>query len=154
MARDFYTILALQRNATEDQIRHRFRELARLRHPDRFRGAEKEVAEREFQEITQAFNVLVDNDRRRQYDSELARPSESDPRQMCRAYLQRGIKAYKEKSYLEDREAERSQAGYIGRPISPTVPRLPRLAKFSFFKHKRAVWQAVQLLAQQHPVFR
>ena len=101
MARDFYTVLALQRNATEDQIRHRFRELARLRHPDRFRGAEKEAAEQEFQEITQAFNVLVDNDRRRQYDSELSRPSESDPRQMCRAYLQRGIKAYKEKNWLE-----------------------------------------------------
>ena len=101
MARDFYAVLALPRNATEDQIRQRFRELARLRHPDRFRGAEKEVAETEFQEITQAFNVLSDPARRRQYDSELARPSESDPRQMCRAYLQRGIKAYKEKNFLE-----------------------------------------------------
>jgi curved DNA-binding protein CbpA len=101
MARDFYSVLALPRNATEDQIRKRFRELARLRHPDRFQGAEKEAAEREFQEITQAFNVLSDPERRRRYDSELARPSESDPRQMCRVYLQRGIKAYKEKSYLD-----------------------------------------------------
>jgi curved DNA-binding protein CbpA len=101
MARDFYSVLALPRNATEDQIRHRFRELARLRHPDRFQGAEKEGAEREFQEITQAFNVLSDPERRRRYDSELARPNESDPRQMCRVYLQRGIKAYREKSYLD-----------------------------------------------------
>jgi len=101
MARDFYAVLALPRTATEDQIRQRFRELARLRHPDRFRGAEKEVAEKEFQAITQAFNVLADPERRRQHDSELARPSESDPRQMCRAYLHRGIKAYKEKAYLD-----------------------------------------------------
>jgi curved DNA-binding protein CbpA len=101
MARDFYSVLALPRNATEDQIRKRFRELARLRHPDRFQGAEKEAAETEFQEVTQAFNVLSDPERRRRYDSELARPSESDPRQMCRVYLQRGIKAYKEKSYLD-----------------------------------------------------
>jgi curved DNA-binding protein CbpA len=101
MARDFYSVLGLPRNATEEQIRQRFREQARLRHPDRFRGAEKEAAERDFQEITQAFNVLSDPDRRRQHDNELSRPSESDPRQMCRAYLQRGIKAYKEKNFLE-----------------------------------------------------
>ena len=104
MARDFYSVLALPRNATEDQIRKRFRELARLRHPDRFQGAAKEAAEVEFQEITQAFNVLSDAERRRRYDGELARPSESDPRQMCRVYLQRGIKAYKEKSFLDAAE--------------------------------------------------
>jgi curved DNA-binding protein CbpA len=101
MARDFYAVLSVPRNATEEQIRQRFREVARLCHPDRFRGAEKEAAEREFQEVTQAFNILSDPERRRQYDSELLRPSESDPRQLCRAYLQRGIKAYKEKSFLE-----------------------------------------------------
>lgn len=104
MARDFYTVLAVPRNATEDQIRQRFRELARTRHPDRFQGAEKERAEKEFQEITQAFNVLVDPERRRRHDTELVRPEESsatDPRQLFRVYLQRGVKAYKERSYLE-----------------------------------------------------
>jgi curved DNA-binding protein CbpA len=104
MARDFYAVLAVPRNATEDQIRQRFRELARARHPDRFHGAEKEKAERDFQEITQAFNVLVDPDQRRRHDLELVRPDEagsSDARQLCRVYLQRGVKAYKEKNYLE-----------------------------------------------------
>ena len=104
MVRDFYSVLAVPRNATEDQIRQRFRELARTRHPDRFQGAEKERAEKEFQEITQAFNVLVDPERRRRHDTELVRPEESsatDPRQLFRVYLQRGVKAYKEKSYLE-----------------------------------------------------
>ncbi|HEY4588113.1 MAG TPA: DnaJ domain-containing protein, partial [Thermoanaerobaculia bacterium] len=67
MARDFYTVLAVPRNATEDQIRQRFRELARTRHPDRFQGGEKARAEKEFQEITQAFNVLVDPERRRRH---------------------------------------------------------------------------------------
>ena len=104
MARDFYTVLAVPRNATEDQIRQRFRELARTRHPDRFQGVEKERAEKEFQEITQAFNVLVDPERRRRHDTDLVRPEENtanDPRQLFKAYLQRGVKAYKEKSYLE-----------------------------------------------------
>jgi len=103
MARDFYTVLAVPRNATEDQIRQRFRELARTRHPDRFQGVEKERAEKEFQEITQAFNVLADPERRRRHDTDLVRPEESptDSRQLFRVYLQRGVKAYKEKSYLE-----------------------------------------------------
>jgi curved DNA-binding protein CbpA len=103
MARDFYTVLAVPRNATEEQIRQRFRELARTRHPDRFQGAEKARAEREFQEITQAFNVLADAERRRKHDVDLVRPEESasDPRQLFRVYLQRGVKAYKEKNYLE-----------------------------------------------------
>ncbi len=103
MARDFYTVLAVPRNATEEQIRQRFRELARTRHPDRFQGAEKARAEREFQEITQAFNVLADPERRRKHDVDLVRPDEAvtDPRQLFKVYLQRGVKAYKEKNYLE-----------------------------------------------------
>lgn len=105
MARDFYAILALPRNAGEDQIRQRFRELARTRHPDRFQGTAKARAEQEFQEITQAFNVLIDPERRRRHDVDLVRPEESgtvaDSRQLFRVYLQRGVKAYKEKSFIE-----------------------------------------------------
>jgi curved DNA-binding protein CbpA len=105
MARDFYAVLAVPRNATEDQIRQRFRELARTRHPDRFQGQEKARAESEFQEITQAYIVLADPERRRKHDVELIRPGEGsevvDPRQLFRVYLQRGVKAYKEKNYLE-----------------------------------------------------
>lgn len=102
MARDFYAVLAVPRNATEEQIRQRFREMARLRHPDRFQGEEKQKAEQEFQEITQAFNILSDPERRRQHDVDLQRPAnDADPRQLCRAYMQRGVKAYKEKGWLE-----------------------------------------------------
>jgi curved DNA-binding protein CbpA len=102
MPKDFYAVLGVPRNAPEDHIRQRFRELARLRHPDRFQGAEKQAAEAGFQEITQAFNMLSDAERRRQHDNDLARPgNESDPRQIARAYLQRGVKAYKEKNFLE-----------------------------------------------------
>jgi curved DNA-binding protein CbpA len=104
MARDFYAVLAVPRNATEDQIRQRFRELARTRHPDRFQGEAKERAEVEFQEITQAFNVLSDPERRRRHDAELVRPEEQgapDARQLARIYLQRGVKGYKEKNWAE-----------------------------------------------------
>lgn len=103
MARDFYAVLAVSKTATDDQIRQRFRQLARERHPDRFKGDEKQAAEVDFQELTQAFNVLSDPDRRRQHDMDLAKRQEapSDPRQVGRVYLQRGIKAYRERNIFE-----------------------------------------------------
>jgi curved DNA-binding protein CbpA len=106
MGRDFYAVLGLQRSATEEQIRQRFRELARQQHPDRFQGERKVEAEREFQDLTQAANVLCDPELRRQHDVELAHPQENpaDPRQLSRMFLQRGVKAYKEQNYLEAAE--------------------------------------------------
>lgn len=105
--KDYYAILSVPRSASPTQIRDRFRELARTRHPDRFQGSEKAAAEREFQAITEAFNVLYNPDRRRQYDSSLQRPQSSqatDEKQLAKVYLQRGIKAYREKNYLEAAE--------------------------------------------------
>lgn len=102
---NYYNILGLPRNATEQQIRDRFRQLARQRHPDRFQGAEKEKAEVEFQAITEALNALTSPDRRRQHDLELARPESQrqgvDKEQLARVYLQRGVKAFRDKNYLE-----------------------------------------------------
>ena len=77
MAKDYYVILGAARNASREQIRDRFRQLARERHPDRFQGAARQQAELDFQDITEAFNVLLDADRRRQHDLELARPEAS-----------------------------------------------------------------------------
>ena len=100
MEKDYYSILGLPQNATSRQVRSRFLELARERHPDRFQGADKAEAETEFQQITQAFNLLSDPDRRREIDAALARPSQStgrDAGQAAKVYLQRGIKAYKQR---------------------------------------------------------
>jgi curved DNA-binding protein CbpA len=106
MSRDYYAILGVPRDAGEAAIRERFRELARERHPDRFRGEEKARAEEEFQTVTEAFNVLVDSERRRQHDGELAAPRGGqrtgvDEEQLLKVYLQRGVRAYKEKRYAE-----------------------------------------------------
>ena len=97
--KDFYAVLSLDRRADQKSIKARFRELARERHPDRFHGEEKVRAELDFQNITEAFNVLTDPVRRRQHDLELDRPKESarhDPSKVARVYLNRGIRAYKE----------------------------------------------------------
>ncbi|MDP9122100.1 MAG: DnaJ domain-containing protein [Acidobacteriota bacterium] len=144
MARDFYEILAVPRNASEDQIRQRFRQLARDRHPDRFRGEQKQRAEVEFQEITQAFNILSDPDRRRVHDFELSRPrrpgdTASDPKQLARTYLQRGVKAYHERNLVEAAEnfdratrsdPDNAQAWYnLALTCSQNTPWLAQAAK-------------------------
>ena len=106
MEKNYYDILGLPRNATIRQVRDRFRTLARELHPDRFRGEEKPEAEARFQEITQAFNELNDPARRRDHDLELARPDglKQDSSEAARVYLQRGIKAFREKQFSQAAE--------------------------------------------------
>lgn len=105
MPRDLYAVLGVARNATTAEIRRRFRELARDRHPDLVAAGDKSAAETEFQVLTEAFNVLTDPDRRRQHDAELARPEaapavQGDPRaDLVRAHMARGVRAYKSGDY-------------------------------------------------------
>ena len=105
MSKDYYALLGVPRTASAEQIRARFRELSRLKHPDRFQGADKAAAVGEFQSLTEAYNVLSDPERRRQHDYSLVRPEAAsranDPAQVARAYMQRGIKAYKEQNFRD-----------------------------------------------------
>jgi len=104
MAADFYAVLGLPRDATTEQVKHRFLQLTREKHPDRFPGTEKQRAELEFQAITQAFNVLSNPERRRLHDAELARPDatpQGAPGELAKVYLSRGVKAYKARNFTE-----------------------------------------------------
>ena len=99
---NYYEILGLDRSASEQEIRDRFRRLARENHPDRYRGPDKADAERKFQTLTEAVNVLTNSAKRRQHDSELASgidKSTVDFTQIAKAYLQKGVKAFKENNW-------------------------------------------------------
>jgi len=63
---DYYKILAVGKNASDEEIKKAYRKLARKYHPDRNAG-EKQAEER-FKEISQAHDVLSDPDKRKQYD--------------------------------------------------------------------------------------
>jgi curved DNA-binding protein CbpA len=104
MATNYYSVLGISQNATTEQVRSRFLDLARTLHPDRYQGEEKEKAEARFQEITEAFNILSNPVRRRDHDQELARPQGDDQEgpdqgQLARLYMQRGVKSYREKNF-------------------------------------------------------
>jgi curved DNA-binding protein len=63
--RDYYEILGLQRDATQDGVKRAYRKLARKYHPDLSKQADAEVR---FKEVGAAYNVLKDTEKRAAYD--------------------------------------------------------------------------------------
>src|SRR5262245_59246113 len=64
--RDYYETLGLSRQVTDEQIRNAYRKLARKYHPDVNPG--NKDAEEKFKEINEAYSVLSDPQKRKQYD--------------------------------------------------------------------------------------
>jgi len=67
MAKDYYGILGVPRNASDAEIKKAYRKLAMQYHPDRNHGKEKWANEK-FKEINEAYGALGDPQKRRQYD--------------------------------------------------------------------------------------
>ncbi|WP_027123913.1 DnaJ domain-containing protein [Mycoplasmoides pirum] len=63
--RDYYEVLGVNRNATQQEIKKAFRKLAMQYHPDRNKAPD---AEDKFKEINEAYEVLNDDEKRRLYD--------------------------------------------------------------------------------------
>src|SRR3954453_13602179 len=63
---DYYKSLGVDRKASADEIKKAYRKLARQYHPDRNPGDAK--AEERFKEISEAYDVLSDPDKRKKYD--------------------------------------------------------------------------------------
>jgi curved DNA-binding protein len=61
---DYYSILGVKENATQEEIKQAYKKLAMKHHPDR--GGDTKY----FQEISQAYDTLSDKDKRSQYDAE------------------------------------------------------------------------------------
>lgn len=64
--RDYYEVLGLSRSATADELKKKYRKLALKHHPDRNPGDSS--AEATFKEVTEAYEILSDPQRRSQYD--------------------------------------------------------------------------------------
>lgn len=63
MAKNYYEILGVDKKATNDDVKKAFRKLAQKHHPD------KGGSEDKFKEITEAYSILSDEKKRREYDN-------------------------------------------------------------------------------------
>ncbi|HUY05391.1 MAG TPA: molecular chaperone DnaJ [Candidatus Paceibacterota bacterium] len=63
MAKDYYNVLGVDKKASQDDIKKAFRTLAHKHHPDKGGSDEK------FKEITEAYSILSDEKKRREYDA-------------------------------------------------------------------------------------
>jgi len=61
---NYYEVLGITKNATQEEIKHKFRELAKRTHPDKT----KENSEEKMAELNKAYEVLSDKERREKYD--------------------------------------------------------------------------------------
>jgi molecular chaperone DnaJ len=65
--RDYYEVLGVSRNASPEDIKKAYRNLAKKYHPDIYKG-DKQEAEAKFKEVSEAYSVLSDPQKRTQYD--------------------------------------------------------------------------------------
>ncbi len=64
--KDYYKILGVSKNATQDEIKKAYRKLAKEYHPDKNQG--NKAAEERFKEISEAYEVLGNEENRKKYD--------------------------------------------------------------------------------------
>jgi curved DNA-binding protein len=65
---DYYEVLGVARDADAEAIKKAYRKLALQWHPDRHQGAARQDAEARFKQISEAYEVLSDPDKRKKYD--------------------------------------------------------------------------------------
>ncbi|MFO7715588.1 DnaJ domain-containing protein [Desulfosarcina sp.] len=70
MAKSYYALLGISSMATTEEIRAAYRRLAKAYHPDRYSGSSDS-----FRQIQEAYNVLGNVEKRRQYESQISRSS-------------------------------------------------------------------------------
>jgi DnaJ-class molecular chaperone len=103
---DYYELLGVSRDASDAEIRERFRAIAREAHPDRAPKERRMEAEAKFQELAEAVNVLTHAEQRKMYDFERSMLDASggageSADSVSQNYVAQGIVAYKEQKYAD-----------------------------------------------------
>jgi molecular chaperone DnaJ len=96
-AKNYYQILGVERNASDDDLKRAYRNLSKKYHPDLQNGkseSEKKEAEEKFKEISEAYSILSDRKKREYYDNFGTTPDDNgghghtvDPREFFRSHF-------------------------------------------------------------------
>lgn len=149
---NYYDVLGVDRSASEQQIRDRFRKLARENHPDRYSDEEKPEAERKFQNLTEAVNVLTNPVKRKQHDSEISSGvnKTTDLAAVGKAYLAKGAKAFKENDMKT--AYENFDMAVKHNPNDAKAHHYLALAAIRIPAYTRQAVQAIETAVQKEPV--
>ena len=101
MSKNYYEILELNKNATENEIKKSYRKLALKWHPDK-NPNNIEFATQKFNEISEAFEVLGDIQKRKQYDMFGNINSNQCPRQNPQDIFNHFFNDFNQDSFFED----------------------------------------------------
>jgi len=142
-----YDTLGIERDATHQQVRVAFRNLALKYHPDKYKGKARSDAEERFQSITEAFNVLSHPSSREKYDIEISKGTDvkkMDPKEISRRLAAKGSQCMREGSVAEalehlkgaiDHDDENSRAHYF---YAIALSRIPSKVKDALRHMERA----------------
>ncbi len=142
-----YDTLGIERDATDQQIRTAFRNLALKYHPDKYSGQEQVTAEERFQSMTEAFNILGHPSSRDKYDIEISKGTDvkkMDPKEISRRLAAKGSQCLREGSAAEalehlkgaiDHDDENSRAHYF---YALTLARAPSKVRDALRHMERA----------------
>jgi tetratricopeptide (TPR) repeat protein len=129
-----YDTLGLEQDATNNEIRAAFRKLALVHHPDRFSGNERDAAEKKFQGMTEAFNVLSRPESRDEYDKEISKGTDvkaMPPKEIARRLAAMGSQLMSEGNMAEalehlkgaiDHDDDNARAHYFYGQIVARIP--------------------------------
>lgn len=106
--RDYYEVLGLTPEASQEEIKEAFRERALECHPDRVDQDEKDEAAEEFHRVREAFEILSDPEKKRQYDT----TGEADPSPQSRV---------RHRSYKEEWRKHKNKKVYISKEVFQNV---------------------------------
>lgn len=104
--KNYYDVLEVSRKASKDTINKIFKIHMKANHPDLFQGEEKIKAEEKSKELTEAYNVLSDDNERAKYDAELEAEESSQTNPQIESIIQ-------ENEYLKQVIAKKDE--YISR---------------------------------------
>ena len=111
--KDYYEVLGLTAEAPAEEIRIAYRKLAKANHPDKHKG--DPIYVEKFKDIQEAYDVLSDSYKRKEYDDQLARQN---------SYNNKNTKKESKKADKSSNNASKtSQSDEFSQPEQPSQPR-------------------------------